>query len=545
MAGPRPSVRIPYLRRYLDGGDKTLGFSRYMVDFVPFEDANVPPTDSQPLGDTRHHPTLMIRANTTDVFVCMAFGEIGEIISTDRRSGFWIRLRCPARASCAAHYAYIMQLETLQQIVDDDELSTGSIPGTSWFLPAEAARGSPPEYGSFYVHIASASLQQLDSILDVLQIGQLVKLKVSIHRRRIGSNSMNTGGFLSSARKPVELDTYNREFGAIRVRTSIDGTGDVFGYYAIQSSTPYFFPRRNGKAMPIFYKMTFSGCVQTAYLSTDFHGRAVTMTTITLPPNPNIAAELLFFKQLDFMQQISDADIAFTQSCGAQPRWGAVGNSFATPAIVVGLFHPGRPGRPAGPAVVGEHLSVGDDITFTSYLTRQDEESLLSYLLVGTVDRVLRPDQLRLPDSIHRFPGCCYGFLYATQSIKRRRVAVPYNYGVDKLTSVNDLFVHVWVPRPTSSRSLVDLSVGRLTLNHFPGTDVPLEFSYSIIYVPPSSPVNSEANVCSILRGPDEWRGNVLVVKHGKRKAVINMEREDTFLVDNLVNACINLGLLV
>ncbi|KAJ7148133.1 hypothetical protein C8R43DRAFT_1129276 [Mycena crocata] len=142
-----------------------------------------------------------------------------------------------------------------------------------------------------------------------------------------------------------------------------------------------------------------------------------------------------------------------------------------------------------------------------------------------------------------RFPGYCYGFLYASGCVRRRRVAVPYNYGVEKISSPNDLFVHVWVPRPTSSPCLVDRSIGRLTISHSPGTNVPLEFKYSIIYVPPTSPIHGagELNQCVELRG-GQWFGNILVVKHGKRKAVINMEQEDTFLVDNLVSACIEAG---
>ncbi|KAJ7657397.1 hypothetical protein DFH06DRAFT_1131885 [Mycena polygramma] len=129
------------------------------------------------------------------------------------------------------------------------------------------------------------------------------------------------------------------------------------------------------------------------------------------------------------------------------------------------------------------------------------------------------------------FPGFAYGFLYATGSTKRRTVAVPYNFGVTKLESANDFEV---------SASVVDMGVGRIQVDNLPNTDTALEFSYSIIYVPPSSPGNVRVarNRCPALRTDVDWRGNILVVKHGKRKAIINVEPEDASLVDGIVNAC-------
>ncbi|KAJ7018244.1 hypothetical protein C8F04DRAFT_1252907 [Mycena alexandri] len=135
-----------------------------------------------------------------------------------------------------------------------------------------------------------------------------------------------------------------------------------------------------------------------------------------------------------------------------------------------------------------------------------------------------------------RFPNFAYGFLYATASPRRRTVAIPYNYGVTKLQSVNDLYVHVWVPLASVSSNVVDMAAGRVQVDRLPQSSVPFEHSYSIIYVPPSQPIASSVNSCRSLRSAVQWRGNILVVKHGKRKPVINMDGDDAVLVDMLVS---------
>ncbi|KAJ7844554.1 hypothetical protein B0H13DRAFT_2364147 [Mycena leptocephala] len=135
------------------------------------------------------------------------------------------------------------------------------------------------------------------------------------------------------------------------------------------------------------------------------------------------------------------------------------------------------------------------------------------------------------------YPGFAYGYLYATGSNRRRTVAVPYNYGVGKITSINDLFVHVWVPKPVPSSSVIDMGVGRILVDKFPNTRIPLEFAYTIIFVPSTYTLPGSVNKCPVFRCEKEWHGNILVVKHGKRKPVINMDAEDASLVDNIVNA--------
>ncbi|KAJ7933878.1 hypothetical protein B0H13DRAFT_2306294 [Mycena leptocephala] len=144
-----------------------------------------------------------------------------------------------------------------------------------------------------------------------------------------------------------------------------------------------------------------------------------------------------------------------------------------------------------------------------------------------------------------KYPGFAYGYVYATRSSKRRVVAVPYNYGVTKLASVNDLYVHAWVPNCSRASHIVDMGEGHLLVSTLPGSIVPLEFSYSLFYVPRGRAEHLVDNKCGAIRSDTPWNGNILVVKHGKRKPVINMEREDAFLVDSIVSACIDNGLLV
>jgi hypothetical protein len=49
--------------------------------------------------------------------------------------------------------------------------------------------------------------------------------------------------------------------------------------------------------------------------------------------------------------------------------------------------------------------------------------------------------------------------------------------------------------------------------------------------------LDTDTNTCRSLRSKLEWHGNILVVKHGKRKPIINVDREDAFLVDSIVTA--------
>jgi hypothetical protein len=78
------------------------------------------------------------------------------------------------------------------------------------------------------------------------------------------------------------------------------------------------------------------------------------------------------------------------------------------------------------------------------------------------------------------------------------------------------------------------MSTGHITT--LPGSRVPLKFAYSIFFVQEIDGHDEQVNSCLALKATKTWRGNILVVKRGSRKAVINMEREDAFLVDNIVS---------
>jgi hypothetical protein len=88
------------------------------------------------------------------------------------------------------------------------------------------------------------------------------------------------------------------------------------------------------------------------------------------------------------------------------------------------------------------------------------------------------------------------------------------------------------------------MGVGHLLVTTLPRSLVPLEFSYSIFYVPPGRGHPIPPNKCGSIRSDQAWDGNILVVKRGKRKAVINMEREDAFLVDNIVSVYVSMLIL-
>ncbi|KAJ7649353.1 hypothetical protein DFH06DRAFT_1134974 [Mycena polygramma] len=141
------------------------------------------------------------------------------------------------------------------------------------------------------------------------------------------------------------------------------------------------------------------------------------------------------------------------------------------------------------------------------------------------------------------FPGFQYGFLYGTESRERRTVAVPINHGVGKLTSINQLRVHSWVPNTSGSGNVVNMAVGRVKVTRLMA--MPLEYAYTIIYVPPTTAASTPVNTCPVLKDEPEWHGNILVVKHGKKKVVINVDPEDGRLVDLMIRTHIRYGLLV
>ncbi|KAJ7162730.1 hypothetical protein C8R43DRAFT_947205 [Mycena crocata] len=162
----------PYLQYIIDGGARSLAFAEYKTDFVPWEEANVGPTDNSVSGDTFDHPKVMIKANSREMFVARAFGEIAEIVGEmENEHGFYVRLCCPTNASCATEDVYLMQADKLQNIINEDELTSGDIPGPSWFTAQ--AEIDTFERGGFY---------EEEAVLSTLRVGQRIRFLASIHR---------------------------------------------------------------------------------------------------------------------------------------------------------------------------------------------------------------------------------------------------------------------------------------------------------------------------------------------------------------------------
>ncbi|KAK6967154.1 hypothetical protein R3P38DRAFT_2589370, partial [Favolaschia claudopus] len=130
-----------------------------------------------------------------------------------------------------------------------------------------------------------------------------------------------------------------------------------------------------------------------------------------------------------------------------------------------------------------------------------------------------------------KYPGVQYALLYATHSSIRRTVRVPVNHGVDKLESIDDLLTELYVPT-TAPPNLRYTSRGRYRLDTFGGVQLP--YSYSIFYAPQTDlPPNTPINECPpIKRTGITWYGNILVMRHGTRKPVINVAEKDALLVD-------------
>lgn len=102
---------------------------------------------------------------------------------------------------------------------------------------------------------------------------------------------------------------------------------------------------------------------------------------------------------------------------------------------------------------------------------------------------------------------------------------------------MDDLLTEHWVPS-SGAPNVRNMSIGRLKVDSFPlGSTVKLPYSYTIFYVPQNAlPPQTELNLCPpIVRAGVPWYGNILVMRHGTRKPVINMDRYDSRLVDVIV----------
>ncbi|KAJ7231244.1 hypothetical protein C8J57DRAFT_1251323 [Mycena rebaudengoi] len=128
-----------------------------------------------------------------------------------------------------------------------------------------------------------------------------------------------------------------------------------------------------------------------------------------------------------------------------------------------------------------------------------------------------------------------YSYLYATDSGLCHNVAMPVRHNPHGPMT---LVIGFWVPRGVAhfaEHRRVRVSVG---------LGIILEHQFTIIFVPPSrrpgGPINRNSALCSAVT----WYSNILVLKHGKHKAVVNMVDSEGKLVDNIVACYIALGLL-
>ncbi|KAJ6554134.1 hypothetical protein B0H10DRAFT_2123487 [Mycena sp. CBHHK59/15] len=144
------------------------------------------------------------------------------------------------------------------------------------------------------------------------------------------------------------------------------------------------------------------------------------------------------------------------------------------------------------------------------------------------------------------FKSFQYGTFYGTGCRTRRVVAIPIDLGIDRLMSVDDLYTDCWVPSGQGP-NICDMSIGRLRVDNFPiGSPLPLDYSYTIFYIPQTDlPAWIPLNTCPpVVRAGVPWYGNILVVRHGRRKAVVNIEDYDARLVDLIVASFILDGTL-
>ncbi|KAJ7148140.1 hypothetical protein C8R43DRAFT_1129287 [Mycena crocata] len=204
-------------------------------------------------------------------------------------------------------------------------------------------------------------------------------------------------GYLDENRQLVQLESYGREFVANRLGTSTISTGSLFNYMSCDLRLPYGARRFGMRPVGVEFKMTFLGCAVKMSAGTDFTGRPATIVTLALPPNANNTAVSIQANQLAFLQQIAEEDAA---AANAHVQWGVPPHANDTPTVVVSLRDRGSYGVEGRPALIGERFGVGDDIVFTGSLARLDNDdenaTKMTYLFTGTMDRVLRSDQLRV-----------------------------------------------------------------------------------------------------------------------------------------------------
>lgn len=131
------------------------------------------------------------------------------------------------------------------------------------------------------------------------------------------------------------------------------------------------------------------------------------------------------------------------------------------------------------------------------------------------------------------------GYLFGQGCKKARLVNVPLDVGINKALSVDDFATSEWV-LALAEGNLIRFSPGRIDIDEFPfGSGLKLDRPISIIFTPQHSALSSanRLNKCisKLSKGDLKWYGSILVMKHGIRKAVVNVMRVDLELVKVIV----------
>ncbi|KAJ6560614.1 hypothetical protein DFH09DRAFT_1364769 [Mycena vulgaris] len=573
-----------------------LAKAEYARDFMPTRDRTVINGELFTFKScAQEHLATDRRRGCLQEYRATVFGEVDCYLEISRIRTVVVRLKCPDGVSCAARTLYREQLGVMRRILEFERADLGSTIDRSWFQSEYDFGDEPAAAGEcFYVTIVSESLFSFVWLRQFLEIGDNIELPVSL--RRVDEECPDTGavhsGYELRGRECKLLDDHDLPpRKAIGYACDLARTGKF--EYKTDKVVPCV-PRRKPRLASHY--MVFSGCVIAVVPKYLAHA-APCLVALGLPPSPNETAIRLDAIQQTYLREIAVADMKETDT-PCTVLWGDPALEESVPTVIIDMWRPSTDHRMQGTR--GRYpIAVGDDITTVVRMNRVDTEAAdgslclrynldghlyakLAAIFVGMVAvlyclwlwsiSVIVPlsFSLRLSLAIAprhfsvnmavpstddqitnvylglrarepHFPGFAYGYLYATASTKRRVVAVPYNFGVKRITSVNDLFTHVWVPSQAAPRNVVDLAIGRVLVTHFPAdSTTPLEFPYTIFFRPRNTVFPGQKNACGSIRAAADWYENVLVVKHGKRKAVINVDREDAMLVDAIVNTFIS-----
>ncbi|KAJ7291901.1 hypothetical protein C8J57DRAFT_1492375 [Mycena rebaudengoi] len=116
---------------------------------------------------------------------------------------------------------------------------------------------------------------------------------------------------------------------------------------------------------------------------------------------------------------------------------------------------------------------------------------------------------------------------------KRRTVAIPVRHGVTAIGSTDDLLFDDWF----QVRGGCGVTLDHVYVDVFPPfSNIHLETGYSIVYCVPEDDDSGSVNNNRGLVNRRMHKHNILVVRHGHRKPVVNMREAEAMLVDTIVS---------